>query len=660
MSLWNPHVCTPTGLMLPQTAPPALRIIEGEATADQLAAAQQAFYKFCMHSRLSAVPNPTEIGRLPDGSRYRITDIAGVRTMELWLEDDTRSGIVIAFSALDGSLLEGHVTNGESTTYLLTPRVKKGTRKATGKWRVRKLSDPKGGGKAVNTDATGKIYFTGYQGRPEENYPSFAGRYASVNEYAYAIEDTQPNSVFRHGSNVGVTQLAASGIPVSPIPFVLQDDTGKKHAAQLVLRQWALAGGAPVIDLLVGPISTTPSQPIGDVVASVALPTGFLVEWWGFSFSRNGNQARAIANKGGRAYRLTLEISKESLSYVLGASISLWSEITEVYEEPVSESYFSGAGGSYTSWSRNNGNAKSTRYINGVPVEVNEPAFGVNGTGYRTSSSKMLVHAFNFDGDEVDDVLDIVGSRVDAVHDAFVEGSKISFENPAPEAVNAITTTTGKMDYYFRMREPNIDSEIEAIIGTDIDVTTTREDISKYKLTTVVTGYADDINGIRTTYAASGGGFASEFRREAAGSVAGVYFNRHLGIYIYVAMAPEGVKDNFVYSPSPDQSSFRRVHTTTDFVPGYSVLVVKTKTKELVRETASAERYVAYSASDPMTGAIVINLQGLDRVGLSDSFKVVKSWLFAVDNTGVKDMNEIFSDLPENTRVKENRLLYSL
>lgn len=142
MSLWNPHVCTPTGLMLPQTAPPALRIIEGEATTDQLAAAQQAFYKFCMHSRLSAVPNPTEIGRLPDGSRYRITDIAGVRTMELWFEDaQSTAGIGVTL---------------ESEMWILRPPGKP-LLPALGEWAAEKVETINGGVVFVFTG--GKGYF---------------------------------------------------------------------------------------------------------------------------------------------------------------------------------------------------------------------------------------------------------------------------------------------------------------------------------------------------------------------------------------------------------------------------------------------------------------------------------------------------------------------
>lgn len=83
MSIWNPYVFTPTGQPVPPSAPPALRV-HGQASAAQITAARAVFHRFCSMARLSAAPNPCEIGRLPDGSSYRITVIGPVTTLELW------------------------------------------------------------------------------------------------------------------------------------------------------------------------------------------------------------------------------------------------------------------------------------------------------------------------------------------------------------------------------------------------------------------------------------------------------------------------------------------------------------------------------------------------------------------------------------------------
>lgn len=84
MSIWNPFAFTPTGQAVAPVAPPALRVMDGQATAQQLAHAQDAFYRFCASARLSAVPNPVETGRLPDGTRYRIVTVGAQTVMEIW------------------------------------------------------------------------------------------------------------------------------------------------------------------------------------------------------------------------------------------------------------------------------------------------------------------------------------------------------------------------------------------------------------------------------------------------------------------------------------------------------------------------------------------------------------------------------------------------
>ena len=55
-----------------------------QATAQQLSYAQQRFTQFVMQARLSTVPNPTEAGSLPDGTRYRIVKVGPQTVMEIW------------------------------------------------------------------------------------------------------------------------------------------------------------------------------------------------------------------------------------------------------------------------------------------------------------------------------------------------------------------------------------------------------------------------------------------------------------------------------------------------------------------------------------------------------------------------------------------------
>lgn len=101
MSLWNPYTFTVGGApALLGAAPPALRVMGGQASAEQLAAARMVFSRFCAVARTSPVPNPTEIGRLPDGSAYRIVVVGAQAFMELHpvvddkkLSDEVRPGI---------------------------------------------------------------------------------------------------------------------------------------------------------------------------------------------------------------------------------------------------------------------------------------------------------------------------------------------------------------------------------------------------------------------------------------------------------------------------------------------------------------------------------------------------------------------------------------
>ena len=103
--IYNPYAFGVLGGPAPLVAPPALRVVSGQATPEQIAMARDVFTRFCSGARLSHVPHPAEIGRLPDGSTYRITDVAGNRVMQLWAvggvdEIVTRGGIVLL--GLDG------------------------------------------------------------------------------------------------------------------------------------------------------------------------------------------------------------------------------------------------------------------------------------------------------------------------------------------------------------------------------------------------------------------------------------------------------------------------------------------------------------------------------------------------------------------------------
>lgn len=107
MSLFNPYAFTPFG----QPATPgvsALRAIGAPANAAQLAAARKVFGSFCTQTQLSAAPNQTAIGRLPDGTQYKIAVVGAMTTMTLWpTKSDaayTQSNVYIGGSPFNGSI----------------------------------------------------------------------------------------------------------------------------------------------------------------------------------------------------------------------------------------------------------------------------------------------------------------------------------------------------------------------------------------------------------------------------------------------------------------------------------------------------------------------------------------------------------------------------
>ncbi len=127
--IYNPYAFGVLGNPAPLVAPPALRVVSGQATPEQIAMARDVFARFCSGARLSHVPHPAEIGRLSDGSTYRITDVAGNRVMQLWAVGGGKSGMLAAsgfvFFRTVGGALE-----------LLIIDVKTAEGKHTGEWGV--------------------------------------------------------------------------------------------------------------------------------------------------------------------------------------------------------------------------------------------------------------------------------------------------------------------------------------------------------------------------------------------------------------------------------------------------------------------------------------------------------------------------------------------
>ncbi len=102
-NLFNPYALTALGKPLQQRQAPELRVETPYVTRAQLDMAQHTFVRFLDQARLSKVPNPTEQGRLADGTPYRIVTASGAPIMQVWpvevsqkdLENKLKHGIVV-------------------------------------------------------------------------------------------------------------------------------------------------------------------------------------------------------------------------------------------------------------------------------------------------------------------------------------------------------------------------------------------------------------------------------------------------------------------------------------------------------------------------------------------------------------------------------------
>ncbi|WP_284214915.1 hypothetical protein [Comamonas jiangduensis] len=110
-ALWSPYAFDVGGQPYALSAPPALRAIGGQLTAVQAAMAQDVFVRFCNAQRYSLVPNPSEIGSLPDGTAYRI-DVVGVQAiMQVWpspsVSEEQSGGIVVFYWGVGSYIITG-------------------------------------------------------------------------------------------------------------------------------------------------------------------------------------------------------------------------------------------------------------------------------------------------------------------------------------------------------------------------------------------------------------------------------------------------------------------------------------------------------------------------------------------------------------------------
>ncbi|WP_156507078.1 hypothetical protein [Comamonas thiooxydans] len=130
MNLWNPFAFDVLGRPVAAATPPALRVEGGQASTEQRAMAQQVFARYVSQARLSQVPNPTQLGKLADGTAYRIVSVAGQHIMQIWPAQSSRRVKV------DSGILFSQMQSGE--IWLLVNELVDG--RLSAKWMFRNIA----------------------------------------------------------------------------------------------------------------------------------------------------------------------------------------------------------------------------------------------------------------------------------------------------------------------------------------------------------------------------------------------------------------------------------------------------------------------------------------------------------------------------------------
>ena len=665
MKPWNPYAMTFHGQPITGQTPPKLVVYGPPLTAQQGAMLQTAYNAFVGAARVSIVPNPTRQGRLLDGSPYTIECSQGVCTCTVWTaesnEDDSRrSGIVISLCSLDGTLIAAHSEDGSATPYLLTPTVQKGTRIPNGKWKVRKLKPPDGGGKAVNAGKSGRKYFTGVNAQTDASFPLLPASYGSINERAYVAELYNDLSVYRQGEYAGDSLTNES-----PLPFVFTDDDGTVKSAQIIIRRDGSVSPAEYhADLYIGDIDLAP----GDYVTTLAFPPGLAVRPFTFSYRPDGRKARFIAGKDGRLHKCTMHISATELTYTSDwisgppGSTQVWN-----YDAP------NDTNNNSMQWKGDQYVSAPNTYPISFPYFVSNYADDV-GTGTFTSYSNAAwaAYAYGPRGQEYDS--DSTSSanqtRTDnAYHFKTSYGGWID-DNTHVGTYTEQSNVSKKISY---SSGSTLDKNFLFLLGDVAKEPTTRiyeENVHcSYTTTSIDTPNPSGDSTTVSINSAGGSGF-SITPNGYGDKVTPLFFDRYMqfaiGIVYGGGVRTEEFEHHFSVVPAiplnnPGDTMLHHeiVLTKDETTPLKNELVIADRRKILLRREfdVTQRRHLIYAASDPMTGAIAVNIVEVDAGNRNNRHA---SWIYLVTDSTTLELHSVIPNLPANTRAVSNASLYTL
>ena len=634
--IWRAHTFGPTGLPIPPQAPPALRVEGGvEATVQQRAMAQVVFAQFCMTARVSLGPNPTQAGLLPDGTPYKITTVGPQTIMQIWPvsgEEDRLGGIAITLVYLDGSVVPGHHTDGVPTLYLLTPRSqRKGSRVSNGQWRVRK-PNALIGGKVVHGGPDGRKTFVGIDGAGLLSIPY--SRTGGINYMGYG-ENTAGENVKAYREN---KEIALSRF--NPLPFRYATPAAQ-HSMQIIIRS-ETGPSRQFWDLYVGPVATAATEYVGELVATLETPINDIVISRSITFKADGTEARVTSSgSSGYTYK-TVHISPTGLN--------ITTDRTMPFDRTVG-----------TAWNRS---FKTETTGSPATVGYEEKRWDVYGAG-DGSAAYQSVRPYESATDP-----GMSQFNGDVTYQRYGIGSYCFDRRGRPfgnDFSKVSGTARGKSEEYNRFHiyaQEGLtlyfteEKSVNEFGFNTKDGTVTRDHADNYTYT--ATKYNDGLNTHTISESIEGGGHTYS----NSGTMSGMVFeDEELDFRAYYETQSVTSRTwSWEMTGAGTYGPVETSNTTTNTL----IFKVRCKGATLMEMTIvngpdepdNGFAMKALVASDPYTGALVVNL--LDLRTATQAIR--RSWLFAVDDTGAKPLGRVLGFPEDSTNIKatSNAELFSV
>lgn len=644
MRIWSPFAFTPTGQPVAAVSPPKLRVLGGTATAQQFLYAQQAFYKFCATARLSTVPNPREQGYLPDGSRYEIVVIGPQSIMTVLLSEDEdlrASGIAFTLRDITGILPPEYAEPDGVTPiiYLLTPRVVRNTRRSNGEWVVRK---PKfvAGGKAVNADKSGLKYYAGIGGDIDSSTPNFRSDRYGINGQAYLYEDYPVEAPLFHN----FIKAGQSVSNTTPLPFFHEGADGKKYVMQLNVGLTVTLPTKQYIELLVGEFKDEKDGPVGPVVSREEVSSSVYIDYRSITFSKDGRTARASGMQGGMYSFFDIAITTAGTNITVVKTVPT-SHLTGTHDNYSFRNVSSGAPGEpgYTveGWQISGSGDGGADYGSVTPVDEGA-SYLSPGRFYGHGEMTFVEYSpsgYSYDrrGEPLANSLERSSIHVSSHEDKYTK----------QVVVRPIGHPDGSYLIYDRIENFNRTDTSFVPSGPRILLSS-----SNYFSLHAEGGTGGEV----VTVEGSGHEMI-----ELAGNGEGVVFYDQELKFSVVQDTRQTRRQEWIWVSDPEASDSYRRENTMDEITTSRKLIVRCAGATILSQSLAIDSeylHVAFVAADPMTGALVVNVQEVHMITKVPT----KSWIFVVDDTGAKLLHEVMPNVPQGThiRVSKNASLISV